>query len=388
MEEIIKTLQRYGMDKDESRVYINLLAQGPEGAGVIAKRLGLNRVRVYRILKRLEAKGVVKAVLGRPVKYVAISLEEAINRFIESERKKIQLMEAERKKLLESYMKIFESHPPVVAPKFRILNGRRSIFNFLSEMFEGARKEISLMTTVNDLYGFTYVGLDEILKRKAQSGVKIKILTEISEKTIEVIENYLEFAEVSHRSLPGSIRFVTVDGKESFTSILMDDSVGINVEKDAGLWTDSADYAEAMKRFFEDFWSRGVEAVTLIKELRSLAKIRRFLMSLNVEMGRNGWILEMPGEEEGDSGIKHRFDVVIKNLDGSKLLVADIVVRREKTMPSIMALHTKALDVNPSFKFLIIDNFILAEEEENLARRYRIEIISENNLKDLLGYLK
>jgi len=121
VEEIIKTLQRYGMDKDESRVYINLLAQGPEGAGIIAKRLGLNRVRVYRILKRLEAKGVVKAVLGRPVRYVAISLEEAINKFIESERKKIQLMEAERKKLLETYMKIFESHPPVVAPKFRIL---------------------------------------------------------------------------------------------------------------------------------------------------------------------------------------------------------------------------------------------------------------------------
>jgi len=51
-------------------------------------------------------------------------------------------------------------------------------------------------------------------------------------------------------------------------------------------------------------------------------------------------------------------------------------------------LHTKAPDVNSSFKFLIIDNFTLAEEEENLAKRYQIGIISENILKDLLGYLK
>ena len=254
LDKFVKILQNYGMDEEESRVYVRLLVHGPKGAGAIAKILGINRVKVYRILKRLEGKEMVEAILGRPVKYLAMPLEETVNRFIEEERKKVQLMEAEKKKLLEVYEKIVDKQPRIVEPRFRILHGRRSVFNFLSGMFERTKEEIVLMTTVNDLYRFTYVELDEILRRKAQNGVKVRILTETNEKTIEIIENYLEFAEVSHRNLPGAIRFITVDGKEAFTSVLMDDSISLNTEKDAGLWTDSADYVEAMKRFFDDFW--------------------------------------------------------------------------------------------------------------------------------------
>jgi len=387
VDELVKILQNYGMNKEESQIYVHLLVQGPKGAGAIAKRLGINRVKVYRILKRLEGKGMVEAILGRPVRYLAMPLEETINRLIEDEKKRVQQMEAEKKKLLAAYERIVEKQPRIVEPKFRILHGRRSVFNFLSEMFERTREEIALMTTVNDLYRFTYVGLDEILKRNAQRGVKIKILTETNEKTIEIIENYLGFAEVSHRSLPGAIRFIMIDGKEAFTSVLMDDSINLNTEKDAGLWTDSADYVEAMRRFFEDFWSRGADAAIRIKELRSLLKIRRRLMDLNDELSRKGWILEMPGENEGNSGIMHRFDMIMRNIENSRLLVADFVVRRDKIFPSLMALHTKALDVEPSSKFLIIDNFTLTEEEKNLAKRYKIEITEEAKIQNLLSHL-
>jgi len=385
---LVKILQNYGVDKEESQIYVHLLIHGPSGAGAIAKSLGVNRVKVYRILKRLEEKGMVEAILGRPVKYLAMPLEEAVNGLIENEKKRIRLMEAEKKKLLEAYEKIAERQPRIVEPKFRILHGRKAVFNFLSGMFERAREEIALMTTVNDLYRFTYVGLDEVLKRKAQNGVKVEILTETNEKTIEIIETYLGFAEVYHRKLPGAIRFITIDEKETFTSVLMDDSISLNIEKDAGLWTNSTDYVEAMKRFFEDFWSRGADATIRIKELRSLLRIRRSLMSLNEELSRKGWILEMPGENEGNSGIKHRFDMIIRNVKDSRLLVADFVVRRDKTLPSLMALYTKALDVEPSSKFLIIDNFTLTEEEENLAERYEIEITQEANVQNLLSRLK
>ena len=388
VDKLVNILKNYGMDEEESRVYAHLLIQGPEGAGAIAKRLGINRVKAYRILKRLEGRGLVEAVLGRPVRYLAAPLEETVNRFIEDEKKRIRLMEEEKKKLLEAYERIVERQPRIVEPRFRILHGRRSVFNFLSGMFERTEEEIALMTTVNDLYRFTYVGLDDILRRKAQNGVKARILTEINEKTIEIIENYLGFAEVFHRNLPGAVRFITVDGKESFTSVLMDDSMSLNTEKDSGLWTDSSSYVEAMRKFFEDFWSRGADASIRIKELRLLLKIRQSLMNLNDELNRRGWILEMPGENKGNSRITHKFDMVMRNVEDSKILVADFVVRRDRVFPSLMALHTKALDVEPSSKFLIISNFALSEEEKRLAKRYGIEILEEANVQNLLSHLR
>jgi len=388
VDKLVNVLKNFGMDEEESRVYAHLLIQGPEGAGAIAKRLGINRVKAYRILKRLEGRGLVEAVLGRPVRYLAAPLEETVNRFIEDEKKRIRLMEEEKKKLLEAYERIVERQPRIVEPRFRILHGRRSVFNFLSGMFERTEEEIALMTTVNDLYRFTYVGLDDILRRKSQNGVKVRVLTEINEKTIEIIENYLGFAEVFHRNLPGAVRFITVDGKESFTSVLMDDSMSLNTEKDSGLWTDSSSYVEAMRKFFEDFWSRGADASIRIKELRLLLKIRQSLMNLNDELNRRGWILEMPGENKGNSRITHKFDMVMRNVEDSKILVADFVVRRDRVFPSLMALHTKALDVEPSSKFLIISNFALSEEEKRLAKRYGIEILEEANVQNLLSHLR
>ena len=169
-EELIEILKKYGIDEEESQVYLDLLFQGPEGASVIAKRLSINRVKVYRILKRLESKGLVEAVLGRPVKYLAAPLNETITRFIEEEKRRVRLMEEEKNRLLEIYERIAERQPRVVMPRFRILHGRRSIFNFLHEMFNGAEKEIALTTTVNDLYRFIYAGLDDILRRNVIIG--------------------------------------------------------------------------------------------------------------------------------------------------------------------------------------------------------------------------
>jgi len=386
-EELIEILKKYGIDEEESQVYLDLLFQGPEGASVIAKRLSINRVKVYRILKRLESKGLVEAVLGRPVKYLAAPLNETITRFIEEEKRRVRLMEEEKNRLLEIYERIAERQPRVVMPRFRILHGRRSIFNFLHEMFNGAEKEIALTTTVNDLYRFTYAGLDDILRRNAQNGIKVRILTEINEKTIDIIENYLDFAEVHHRNLPGPVRFITVDRKRAFTSILMDDSMSISTDKDSGLWTDSSSYVEALRKFFEDFWSEGIDASIRITDLKILLDMQQSLKDLSEELNREGWILEMPGENRGRSGITHRFDMVMRNIEDSRIIIADFVVRRERVYPSLMALHTKALDVEPSSKFLIIYNFALSEEERRLAKIYGIRILREADVQNLLNHL-
>lgn len=54
------TLMRFGLASDEARIYLHLLEKGPLSALTISREIHMARTRVYRILDKLEAKGIVK----------------------------------------------------------------------------------------------------------------------------------------------------------------------------------------------------------------------------------------------------------------------------------------------------------------------------------------
>ena len=59
---IEETLSRFGLNKNEVRVYLHLARAGEMKAGEIAESISLHRTETYRILRDLEKKGIVFAI--------------------------------------------------------------------------------------------------------------------------------------------------------------------------------------------------------------------------------------------------------------------------------------------------------------------------------------
>ena len=55
----IKVLERIGLTRNESLVYLTLLRNGTSKTGEILKKSGLNSGKIYEILDSLEKKGMV-----------------------------------------------------------------------------------------------------------------------------------------------------------------------------------------------------------------------------------------------------------------------------------------------------------------------------------------
>jgi len=254
---VVERLLDFGFSNDEAEIYFFLLRTGSCPASLISRRLRFNRVKAYRILKALEEKGAVGAIIGRPTKFVATPLEKMTDQLLEEKKKTILEMEESRDEMVEYWRKIQTGVETLEEPRFRILQGRKQIYDFLIRMFERAETEISILTTRNDLQRFSFYGVSDPLE---SGNLAKRLLTQVDRHGIETIENLLDFAEVRHIPLTTAMRLVIVDGSEVLNTFAMEDSMSMTTQRDIGLWTNAHNYVESMKIFFSSLWSAAPDA--------------------------------------------------------------------------------------------------------------------------------
>ena len=72
--EIFQALRGFGLTEYEARVYITLLENGSMTAAEISSASGIAYSRIYEVLTRLEKKGWIEALSGRPKLYKPLHL--------------------------------------------------------------------------------------------------------------------------------------------------------------------------------------------------------------------------------------------------------------------------------------------------------------------------
>ena len=81
-------LKKFGLTKNELKVYSHLIKDGPKHANEIGKDLEIYRTETYRLLNSLQTKGMINAIYDKPTKFIGIDYAKAldllINRQIEN----------------------------------------------------------------------------------------------------------------------------------------------------------------------------------------------------------------------------------------------------------------------------------------------------------------
>lgn len=270
-ERLTKRLQELGLEKYEAELYVFLSAMGPSPARIVARRFNLNRMKAYRNLKALEDKGLVQSLIGRPIKYVATPLIDVLNRQKGGLKQRLTDLEQNSATLVEEWRNLANGaiQPTDEEFKFRIFQGRQQVFDLLLEMCDKAEDEVRLVTTTRDLARLSLWGVDDRFKALTQKGKKVRILTQIDAEGLNDVEPYLGLVEARHVTLSAPIRFAIIDGRETLTTVAMDDSMSMTTKSDTGLWTDALSYVAAMRIFFDALWSLAPEAETMIRSIQT-----------------------------------------------------------------------------------------------------------------------
>ncbi len=100
---MVKTLESLGLKHLDAEVYVYLVQHDPQKARDIAEALETYKRQLYRSLKSLKRKRMVSASQERPARFSAVSFEQVLNQFIETNNEEAQRIEENREKFLSMW---------------------------------------------------------------------------------------------------------------------------------------------------------------------------------------------------------------------------------------------------------------------------------------------
>ncbi len=159
--DIIENLMRFGLTRQESTLYVQLLAEGAMTGYEAAKATGISRSNAYTSLAGLVDKGAACTVDGTPTKYVPVPAEE----FLE---KKIGSLLQLKNQLIASLPDKSQSEEAYITIK-----GEENICHKIESLIKSALQRIYITGEAPLLSPFM-----EILKKRAQEGIKVVVITD------------------------------------------------------------------------------------------------------------------------------------------------------------------------------------------------------------------
>ena len=256
-EEFLSKLRRYfSLNLYEVKIWTALLSRGVSTAGELSDIADVPRSRSYDVLESLEKKGFVVMKLGKPIKYLAVTPHEVLERVKKNvkEEAKDQIDRLEELKGTEVINELNALHSQGVelvepADLSGSLRGRHNLYNHLELTIRNAEKNVTLMTTTQ---GFIrkIEGLKPTFEKIKKRGVRVRIAAPITKDAIPAVRDIKGLAEVRHTD--SKARFCIVDGKELVFMVLDDKEV--HPTYDVGVWVNTPFFARALDSLFDSAW--------------------------------------------------------------------------------------------------------------------------------------
>jgi len=243
---ICKSLMKFGLSKNEARVFVYLAKYGEQKAHRISRALSLHRTETYKILKRLEEKSLAYRILDKPIKFAVIPISKALENLVQEEKQRIQQLEEEKKKILESWESVLVPirDPEVLGEFIQVLKGKNQIYIKASEIMENAENEILIVASNENLLQLFYSGVLDSLVEKAKK-IKVEVITDSSLRSTYIIKKL---------KLKKNTLYIDFDGLPSFILseksllLLFDNGNGKNGKR--ALWTNQKDMIDALRVSF------------------------------------------------------------------------------------------------------------------------------------------
>jgi len=196
-EELLGKLKSFNLNSYESKIWVALLTQGLSTAGSLSEIANVPRSRCYDVLESLEKKGFIVMKVGKPIKYIAVSPVEVIDRlkqktFSEAEEKVKILENTKTSSMMEELTNLYSSGKDTVKSEelIGLVKSDKNIRNHLSSIMKNSNK-ILLSTDSKSLKHKSQI-IKEILDNDGEKDVKIITSHDADEKLVNEVSKFAE----------------------------------------------------------------------------------------------------------------------------------------------------------------------------------------------------
>ena len=350
------------MSKRELQIYMFLAKSGVQSTSFAAKRLKMERVQAYRTFKKLQEKGFIEATLERPTRFTIVPFEALLDSFINAKKSEVTSLNEQKESLLASWRTMSAPESEYSIAKFSVITGKKKIHSKMLNMIEESKKGVLSLTTSLGLIQEDLAGVFDAIAHPAQKrGVQFKIITDISQENLKIVERIdkklsVENVDVELRHLNLSSkffpRFLIKDEEEAILYALSGDQASVLNLEDEGLWINDKMFISILKAFFVQMWQSAVDATKRIDELKTgipldetivikdpeeaLAKVAKVLeaakedvIAITSSQSINDFLENDPFAKHRKKGLKFRLmaPIDLDNLEAAKKLSASYQIK-------------------------------------------------------------
>jgi sugar-specific transcriptional regulator TrmB len=255
---IEEMLSKFGLLKNEIKVYLYLARAGEKKAGEIAEAISLHRTETYRILRDLEKKGIIFSIFEKPLKFTAVPLDKAIDLLVDVQKVKIRLLEKEKANIVDLWLSIPQQKVEKAKKElFQMLEGEQQVILKAEEVLEKTEREFQIFAPDSYLAQLFYSDFTDRLKSRLDK-INIMLLTENSPKSLYFMEqmdwpseNCCTVDASNHPDLPC---FMISDNKELLIAFHDDDVANETGDKKkfrtVALWTNYSAFITTLQMLF------------------------------------------------------------------------------------------------------------------------------------------
>jgi sugar-specific transcriptional regulator TrmB len=264
-QETLDALEDVGLNMYERKIYAALISRGVSTAGELSEMTGVPRSRSYDVLESLAEKGFAILKPSKPMQYVAVPPEEALENTKDLHREELEekIEKIDRFKETDAVNELQQLYNEGVnrvepADMSGAVKGRYNVHKHVGNMIQNAESEIRIMTTEEGLNNLAENHME--LLEDVEDDVNVRIAAPVSDTNRDAYESVNDHAEVKHLSeeelehTPRA-RFVIVDDERVSFSLTDDE---IHPTQDTIFWSQSDHAAsEALGPMFELVWRNG-----------------------------------------------------------------------------------------------------------------------------------
>jgi sugar-specific transcriptional regulator TrmB len=245
-------LLKFGLSKNEAKVYLYLAKFGEQKAYKVSRSLSLHHTETYRILKRLEEKSLAYRKLEKPIRFAAVPVDKALENLIQKEKQKILLLEKEKESLLRTWDEV---SVPVRDSEdldefIQVLKGRNQVYIKIKDIIKNAKNEVLIAASDKNLLQMFYSGaLDGLAERS--SLINVGLITDSSLRS-SYIAKKLRLGEDKFSSVDFSDLPCFIISNNHLLLFLSSHGSNINDRRNSirALWTNQKDIIDVLKASF------------------------------------------------------------------------------------------------------------------------------------------
>lgn len=250
-QQLVKRIKEYfNLNVYETKVWLALLSKCVASAGEIAEMSGVPRSRTYDVLESLEKQGFAIMKLGKPVKYIAVKptviVEKLKSNTLRNANEKIKTLL--KLKTTKEYSELEQLYDTGIQPVKHeeisgAIKGKLTIYSHIREVLEGAKKQIIICTSVDEIKNKSRF-FSSIFDRLKKANIKMIIALSGDEKEIKKINSKFR---INAKPINIDAKFYIGDNEQ----VLFIISKAELPEQEIAIWLNTPFFTSALGFLFE-----------------------------------------------------------------------------------------------------------------------------------------